>query len=100
MPSPMAIASQLLARGTFLYGQGSRSAAASTDGLRPVEEGTQEEFLLSAHHGKWSSASHRMRLLPGSATPEHERESKPEESQQRLRKRYKHIFASSFPKRL
>src|SRR5690242_4822759 len=41
-----------------------------------------------------------MRLLPGSATPEHERESRPEASQRRLRKRHKHIFASSFPKRL
>ena len=42
--------------------------------------GTQEDFLLSGHHGKWSSALHRMQLLTGSASPEHERESKPEGS--------------------
>src|ERR1700760_634467 len=85
--------------GPFLCGSGSRSVAASIDGLNPAVAETQEDFLLSGHRGKWSSALHRMQLLFGSATPEHERESKPEEPQRRLRKRYKHIFASLFPKR-
>src|ERR1700733_5334167 len=81
-------------------GPGSPSVAASTDGLNPAVAGTQEYSLLSGHHGKWSSALHRMQLLPGSATPEHERESKPEELQRRRRQRKTHIFASSFPQRL